>query len=131
MNGALHIADSLVTAKYVLKAIAAQHNLYATFLPKPFYGVNGSGMHTHQQLIQRATGGNAFVDEHGELGLSDIGRYFIAGQLAHARGLCEILPPLVNSDNRLVSGSVAPVYVDCGSVNREALIRGPRPDDDA
>src|SRR5437867_2488109 len=70
---ALHIADGLMTAKYVLKGIAAQHDLYATFLPKPFFGVNGSGMHTHQQLISRVTGQNVFVDEYGEYGLSDIG----------------------------------------------------------
>lgn len=129
-SGALKIADGLMTTKYVLKAIAAQHNLYATFLPKPFYGVNGSGMHTHQQLIQRATGRNAFADEHGEFGLSDIGRYFIAGQLAHARGLCAILAPLVNSYKRLVPGYEAPVYINWGRVNREALIRVPRPGTD-
>jgi glutamine synthetase len=124
---ALYIADGLMTAKYVLKAIAAQHNLYATFLPKPFYHVNGSGMHTHQQLIDKATGQNAFVAEQGEYGLSDVGRYFIAGQLAHARGMCPILAPLVNSYKRLVPGYEAPVFVNWGRVNREALIRIPRP----
>jgi len=82
---ALSIADGLMTAKYVLKSIAGQHGLYATFMPKPFNGGNGCGMHTHQQLIEAATGKNAFVDEQGEYGLSDIGRYFIAGQLDHAR----------------------------------------------
>ncbi len=102
--GALSIADGLVTAKYVLKSIAAQHGLYATFMPKPFYGVNGSGMHTHQQLIVTATDQNAFVDERGEYGLSDVGRYFIAGQLAHARAMCAILAPLINSYKRLVHG---------------------------
>lgn len=127
---ALNIADSLMTAKYVLKAIAAQHNLYATFLPKPFYGVSGSGLHTHQQLIQHSTGRNAFFDEHGEFGLSDVGRYFIAGQLAHARGMCAILAPLVNSYKRLVPGFEAPVYINWGRVNREALIRVPRPGPD-
>src|SRR5437764_11531484 len=126
-NDALRVADGLMTAKYVFKAIAAQHDLYATFLPKPFYGVNGSGMHTHQQLISRATGQNAFVDERGEYGLSDIGRYYIAGQLAHARGMCAILSPLVNSYKRLVPGYEAPVFVNWGRVNREALIRVPRP----
>ncbi len=126
-SDALHTADALMTAKYVLKAIAAQHDLYATFLPKPFYGVNGSGMHTHQQLISCATGRNAFVDEHGEYGLSDVGRYFIAGQLAHARAMCAILAPLVNSYKRLVPGYEAPVYINWGRVNREALIRVPRP----
>src|SRR6266568_1396470 len=124
---ALSIADGLVTAKYVLKSIAAQHGLYATFMPKPFYGVNGSGMHTHQQLIETATGQNAFVDEQGEYGLSDVGRYFIAGQLAHARAMCAILAPLVNSYKRLVPGFEAPVFIKWGRVNREALIRVPRP----
>ncbi len=124
---ALHIADGLMTAKYVLKGIAAQHDLYATFLPKPFFGVNGSGMHTHQQLISRVTGQNVFVDEHGEYGLSDIGHYFIAGQLAHAHAMCAILAPLVNSYKRLVPGYEAPVFIKWGRVNREALIRVPRP----
>jgi len=124
---ALQIADGLMTAKYVLKGIAAQHDLYATFLPKPFFGVNGSGMHTHQQLISNLTGQNVFVDEHGEYGLSDIGRYFIAGQLAHAHAMCAILAPLVNSYKRLVPGFEAPVFIKWGRVNREALIRVPRP----
>jgi glutamine synthetase len=124
---ALHIADGLMTAKYVLKGIAAQHDLYATFLPKPFFGENGSGMHTHQQLISSVSGQNVFVDEHGEYGLSDIGRYFIAGQLAHAHAMCAILAPLVNSYKRLVPGFEAPVFIKWGRVNREALIRVPRP----
>jgi glutamine synthetase len=127
MSEALRTADGVMTAKYVLKAIAAQHGLYATFLPKPFYGVNGSGMHIHQQLINRSTGQNAFADEHGEYELSDIGRYFIAGQLAHARAMCAILAPLVNSYKRLIPGYEAPVFIDWGRVNREALIRVPRP----
>ena len=127
IGNALSIADGLITAKYVLKAIAAQHGLYATFLPKPLYGISGSGMHTHQQLISLATGQNAFVDEQGEYGLSDIARYFIAGQLAHARAMCAILAPLVNSYKRLVAGFEAPVFVNWGRVNREALIRVPRP----
>ena len=122
------IADALMTAKYVLKAIADEHDLYATFLPKPLYGINGSGMHTHQQLLHLATGQNAFVDEQGEYGLSTVGHYFIAGQLAHARGMCAILAPLVNSYKRLVPGYEAPVYINWGRVNREALIRVPRPD---
>ena len=129
-SDALHIADGVMTAKYVLKAIASRHNLYATFMPKPFFGLNGSGMHTHQQLISHATKRNAFVDENGsgEYGLSDVGRYFIAGQLAHARAMCAVLSPLVNSYKRLVHGYEAPVYINWGRVNREALIRVPRPD---
>jgi glutamine synthetase len=127
---ALKVADGVMTAKYVLKAVASRHDLYATFMPKPFYGLNGSGMHTHQQLINLASGRNAFVDEHGdgEYGLSAVGRYFIAGQLAHARAMCAVLAPLVNSYKRLVHGYEAPVYINWGRVNREALIRVPRPD---
>jgi glutamine synthetase len=129
-SDALHVADGVMTARYVLKALASHHDLYATFMPKPFFGLNGSGMHTHQQLISHATGRNAFVDESGdgEYGLSDVGRYFIAGQLAHARAMCAVLSPLVNSYKRLVPGYEAPVYINWGRVNREALIRVPRPD---
>ena len=130
MKDGLHIADGLMTAKYVLKAIAAQHGLYATFLPKPFYGVNGSGLHTHQQLMSLSSGQNAFVDAQDEYGLSQVGRYFIAGQLAHARAMCAIIAPLVNSYKRLVPGYEAPVFVNWGRVNREALIRVPRPTTD-
>ena len=126
-SDALRTADNLMTAKYVIKAIAAQHNLYATFLPKPFYRTNGSGLHIHQQLINLETGKNAFVDEQGEYGLSEIGRGFIAGQLAHARSMCAILAPLVNSYKRLVRGYEAPVFINWGRVNRQALIRVPRP----
>ncbi|HEY4387414.1 MAG TPA: glutamine synthetase family protein [Ktedonobacteraceae bacterium] len=122
---ALRIADALTTSKYVIKALAAHHNLYATFLPKPFFGVNGSGLHIHQQLRKRDTGKNAFLDEQAEYGLSEIGRYFIAGQLAHARSMCALLAPLVNSYKRLVRGFEAPVYINWGRINRQALIRVP------
>ena len=124
---ALAIADGLMTAKYVVKAIAAHHDLYATFLPKPLYRINGSGLHMHQQLIQLATGQNAFVDAKDEYGLSEVAHHFIAGQLAHARALCAILAPLVNSYKRLVPGFEAPSHVNWGRVNRQALIRVPRP----
>ncbi|GCF07457.1 glutamine synthetase family protein [Dictyobacter arantiisoli] len=127
---ALRMADNLLTAKYVIKAIAAQHQLYATFLPKPFYRINGSGLHIHQQLLHRDTGQNAFIDDHSEYGLSEIGRGFIAGQLAHARSMCAILAPLVNSYKRLVRGYEAPVFINWGRVNRQALIRVPRPGTD-
>jgi glutamine synthetase len=129
-DSALRVADGVMTAKYVLKSVALHHDLYATFMPKPFFGLNGSGMHTHQQLISHATKRNAFVDEtgDGEYGLSAVGRYSIAGQLAHARAMCAVLAPLVNSYKRLVHGYEAPVYINWGRVNREALIRVPRPD---
>ncbi len=124
---ALHIADGLMTAKYVVKALAAHHGLYATFLPKPLYGINGSGLHMHQQLVSLTTGQNVFVDAKNEYGLSDIAGYFIAGQLVHARALCAILAPLVNSYKRLIPGFEAPSHVNWGRVNRQALIRVPRP----
>ncbi|MBE3561007.1 MAG: glutamine synthetase [Ktedonobacteraceae bacterium] len=126
MRDAMQIADGLMTARYVLKAIAAQHGLYATFLPKPFFGVNGSGLHIHQQLASLETGKNVFVDERAEYGLSEIGRCFITGQLAHARAMCAILAPLVNSYKRLVRGFEAPVHINWGRINRQALIRVPR-----
>jgi len=126
IGDALQIADGLTTAKYVIKSLASQHGLYATFLPKPFFGITGSGLHVHQQLINRETGKNAFIDEQSEYGLSDIGRCFIAGQLAHARSMCALLAPLVNSYKRLVPGYEAPVLVNWGRVNRQALIRVPR-----
>jgi glutamine synthetase len=126
IGDAMPIADGLTTAKYVIKSLARQHGLYATFLPKPFFGIHGSGLHIHQQLINRDTGKNAFIDEQGEYGLSEIGRCFIAGQLAHARSMCALLAPLVNSYKRLVSGYEAPVLINWGRVNRQALIRVPR-----
>ena len=126
IGDALAIADGLTTAKYVIKSLASQNGLYATFLPKPFFGVNGSGLHIHQQLINRETGKNAFIDDQDEYGLSEIGRCFIAGQLAHARSMCALLAPLVNSYKRLVRGYEAPVLINWGRVNRRALIRVPR-----
>jgi glutamine synthetase len=125
MGEALSIADGLMTAKYVIKGLAAQHGLYATFLPKPFFGINGSGLHIHQQLIDLETGKNVFADPKDEYTLSEVGRRFIAGQLAHARSMCAILAPLVNSYKRLVRGYEAPVFVNWGRVNRQALIRVP------
>ncbi len=123
---ALATADAVITARYVIKAIAQRHGLWATFVPKPFFGVNGSGMHTHQRLL-RDDGASAFTDTADtEYGLSDIARHFIAGQLAHAAGMCALLSPLINSYKRLVPGFEAPVMISWGRVNREALIRVPR-----
>ncbi len=124
---ALKVADGVVTARYAVKTIAQRHGLKATFMPKPFFGVNGNGMHTHQRLTRLADGTNAFADlADPGYGLSNVGRRFIAGQLAHARGMCAILAPLVNSYKRLVPGFEAPVMISWGRVNREALIRAPR-----
>ncbi|MBX6772310.1 MAG: type I glutamate--ammonia ligase [Chloroflexi bacterium] len=122
---ALTAADNTVTFKYTLKAIAQQHNLYATFMPKPIYGINGSGMHTHQSLFDR-NGVNVFADPTDEYGLSATAKHFIAGQLYHAPAMTAVLAPLVNSYKRLVPGYEAPVYISWARVNRSALIRVPR-----
>jgi glutamine synthetase len=124
--GALSTADSAVTLRVALKVIAQQNGLYCTFMPKPIQGINGSGMHVHQSLSFTATGKNAFADPGDEHGLSKIAKQFIAGQLAHARGMCVILAPLVNSYKRLVAGYEAPVYISWARINRSALIRVPR-----
>jgi glutamine synthetase len=124
---ALRMADSVITARYVIKAIAQRYGLWATFLPKPVFGINGSGMHTHQRLLTLRDGANAFADlSDRQYGLSTTARHFIAGQLAHAPGVCAIVAPLVNSYKRLVPGYEAPVMISWGRVNREALVRAPR-----
>lgn len=122
---ALHTADNVLTLKYVVKAIAAQHGLVASFMPKPIFGVNGSGMHCHQSLFD-AQGNNLFFDGADEYRLSRVAYGFIAGQLAHARALSAVLAPTVNSYKRLVPGYEAPVYVGWAQINRSALIRIPR-----
>jgi glutamine synthetase len=123
---ALRAADHTVTFRTVLKAVAQQHNLYATFMPKPIAGINGSGMHVHQSLSSIETGKNMFYDAGNPYGLSDMARSFIAGLLAHAKGMIAILAPLVNSYKRLVPGYEAPVYLSWGRTNRSALVRVPR-----
>jgi glutamine synthetase len=123
---ALETADNAVTFRVTLKAIAQRHGLYVTFMPKPFFGVNGSGMHCHQSLADAQTGENLFHDREDEYGLSDLAKHFIAGQLAHARGMSAILAPLVNSYKRLVPGYEAPVHLSWARINRSALIRVPQ-----
>jgi len=123
---ALRTADNAVTFKTTLKAIAASHGLYATFMPKPFFGINGSGMHTHMSLWDDKKGRNAFSDPKDPYGLSTIARSYIAGVLEHARGMIAVLAPLVNSYKRLVPGYEAPVYVGWARINRSALIRIPQ-----
>jgi glutamine synthetase len=122
---ALTTADHATTFKYTLKAIAMQHGLHATFMPKPVEGINGSGMHTHQSLSRLANGENAFVDDDDSYGLSRVAKHFLAGQLAHVRAMTAVLNPLVNSYRRLVPGYEAPVYVSWARQNRSALIRVP------
>jgi glutamine synthetase len=124
--GALRTADNVVTFKATLKEVARQRGLHATFMPKPLAGINGSGMHVHQSLLDKDTGRNAFADAGAEYGLSDLALGFVAGQLIHARGMSAILAPLVNSYKRLVPGYEAPVYISWGQINRSALIRVPQ-----
>ena len=123
---ALKTADNVLTLKYTVKAIAAQHGLTASFMPKPVFGINGSGMHCHQSLFDNKTGTNLFFDKNDEARLSKLAYSFIAGQLAHARALAAIVAPTVNSYKRLVPGYEAPVYIGWAQQNRSALIRIPR-----
>ncbi len=122
---ALKAADNVLTLKYTVKAIAAQHGLVASFMPKPLFGINGSGMHCHQSLFDQA-GVNLFFDAEDEFHLSPLAYSFIAGQLLHARAMSGILAPSVNSYKRLVPGYEAPVYIGWAQTNRSALIRIPR-----
>ncbi len=123
---ALITGDRAITFKYILKAIAQQHGLHATFMPKPLEGIAGSGMHVHQSFRSLETGKNAFVDESDPYGLSGLAKQFIAGQIHHARAICGVIAPLVNSYRRLVPGYEAPVYVSWAQTNRSALVRIPR-----
>ncbi|MEW6421520.1 MAG: type I glutamate--ammonia ligase [Deinococcota bacterium] len=120
---ALETADRIATFKFVVKRVALEHGLLASFLPKPIAGVNGSGMHCHLSLFR--DGVNAFADPAGEHGLSDTARHFIGGLLEHAEGMTAITNPLVNSYKRLVPGYEAPVNVAWSTSNRTALIRIP------
>lgn len=123
---ALRSADNLMTFKYTVKAIAQAHDLYATFMPKPIAGINGSGMHTHQSLFDLEGKQNLFYDAKDSYHLSELAYHFLAGQLEHARALAAVVAPTVNSFKRLVPGYEAPVYICWGQINRSALIRIPR-----
>ncbi|SFG14032.1 glutamine synthetase [Planifilum fulgidum] len=120
---AVQTADNIQIFKLVVKNIARRYGLHATFMPKPLYGVNGSGMHCHMSLFRGDE--NAFYDERDELGLSQIARHFLAGILKHARSFAAITNPLVNSYKRLVPGYEAPCYVAWSPKNRSPLVRIP------
>ncbi len=122
---ALTTADNVLTLKYTVKAIAAQHDLIASFMPKPIFGINGSGMHCHQS-ISDGSGQNLFFDPNDEYHLSKLAYGFIAGQLKHARAMSAVVAPTINSYKRLVPGYEAPVYVGWAQINRSALIRIPQ-----
>jgi glutamine synthetase len=122
---ALAAADKVLTARVALKAVAHRHNLLCTFMPRPDVKLPGSGMHTHQSVHRVASDENVFSQPDDEYGLSQTAKYFLAGQLAHARAMCAILAPLVNSYKRLGTSFEAPVYVTWAHINRGALIRVP------
>ncbi len=120
---ALRTADNIMTFKLAVKTLAQKNGLHATFMPKPIFGINGSGMHTNMSLFK--DGKNVFADPSGEKGLSKECYSFIAGLLAHVQGFAAITNPLVNSYKRLVPGYEAPCYLAWSASNRSALIRIP------
>lgn len=120
---ALETADNLATFRFVVRNVAYRHGFLATFMPKPIFGQNGSGMHTHQSLFKKGT--NAFYDPKGQWELSAVATSYIAGLLTHARGFCAVTNPLVNSYKRLVPGYEAPVNVAWSMRNRSPLVRIP------
>jgi len=120
---ALKMADDVITYRVVVKEIASKFGVYATFMPKPLFGENGSGMHTHQSLFKGDK--NAFFDAKSEDFLSEVGHSYIAGLLKHAKEICSIFAQTTNSYKRLVPGYEAPVYIAWSRRNRSALIRVP------
>lgn len=122
-DDALRTADNIITFKLVVKTIAQRHGLHATFMPKPIFGINGSGMHTNMSLMNDK--GNAFYDKGSDNGLSDLAYNFIGGVLEHIKGLAAVTNPTVNSYKRLVPGYEAPCYISWSASNRSTLIRIP------
>lgn len=120
---ALKTADNIMTFKLAVRTIAKRHGLHATFMPKPKYGVNGSGMHINMSLHR--DGKNIFEDSSDAMGLSREAYYFIGGLMKHIKGMAAITNPLVNSYKRLVPGFEAPVYIAWSATNRSPLIRIP------
>ncbi len=119
----LKMADQMVTYRLTVKEVASANGVYATFMPKPIFGQNGSGMHCHQSLFKGKT--NAFYDKEDKFHLSKVGKSYIAGILKHAPEMSSILAPWVNSYKRLVPGYEAPVYIAWSRRNRSALVRVP------
>ena len=123
-DGGLTTADNIATFRSAVRAIAAQHDLHATFMPKPIAHINGSGMHTHLSLFTE-DGENAFHDADDEFTLSETAYGFLAGILEHAPAISAVTNPTVNSYKRLVPGYEAPIYIAWSDVNRSALVRKP------
>jgi glutamine synthetase type III len=130
-SDALTTADRHTFFKWMVRTIAEQHGLLATFMPKPFGNLTGNGAHVHISLADATTGKNLFLESSAELGLSQLGRWFMGGVLNHARALSALVAPLVNSYKRLVRGAPrsgatwAPVYITYGASNRTQMIRVP------
>ncbi|MDF9407979.1 type I glutamate--ammonia ligase [Pelotomaculum isophthalicicum JI] len=122
-SDALDVADKIMTFKMVVRSTAQRHGLHATFMPKPVFGINGSGMHMNQSLFK--DGRNAFYDPSTPDQLSDVAKYYIGGLMKHARSMAAVTNPTVNSYKRLVPGYEAPVYVAWSGRNRSPLIRIP------
>lgn len=122
-DNAITTADNIATFKVVVKTVAMQHGMHATFMPKPIFGINGSGMHTHQSLFK--DGKNAFYSPDSKYQLSDDCLYYIGGLLHHAPGFTAVTNPLINSYKRLVPGYEAPVYIAWSERNRSPLVRIP------
>lgn len=122
-DDALTTADNIMTFKLAVRTIAKRHGLHASFMPKPRYGVNGSGMHINMSLLK--DGKNIFADEKGTYGLSRDAYAFLGGVMEHMRGMTAIMNPIVNSYKRLVPGFEAPAYIAWSATNRSALIRIP------
>ena len=120
---ALTMADNVMTYRLIVKETARKHGVYATFMPKPIFGINGSGMHVHQSLFKGSK--NAFFDKDGKYHLSEVGKSYTAGLLKHAQEITSITSQWVNSYKRLVPGYEAPVYICWAQMNRSALIRVP------
>ncbi|MGH9613081.1 MAG: type III glutamate--ammonia ligase, partial [Bryobacteraceae bacterium] len=132
-SGALTTADRHTFFKWMARTVAEQHGLWATFMPKPFGHLTGNGAHVHLSLADLKTGDNLFLDASAGMGLSQLGRWFMAGVLHHAKALAALVAPIVNSYKRLVRGAPlsgatwAPVYVTYGAANRTQMIRIPAP----
>jgi glutamine synthetase len=122
-DDALATADRVALFKLAIRYVAHRHNLHASFMPKPIRELNGSGMHVHQSLVRE--GENAFFDAEADKGLSQVMRFYIGGLLRHARGICAVTNPVINSFKRLVPGHEAPINVAWALQNRSAMIRVP------
>ena len=132
-SDALTTADRATFFKWMVRTVAEEHGLWATFMPKPFGHLTGNGAHVHVSLADAEKGGNLFEDRNADLGLSQLARWFLGGVLAHARGLSAIVAPIVNSYKRLIRGAPrsgatwAPVYITYGGSNRTQMVRVPGP----